>query len=78
MLTTNQDAIVQRMLRGENTPTIARAKKRSVDTVRKTIRVIYSRFGVNGAAELKARMAQGAFRVHVTGDDGREHNLQSA
>ena len=78
VLTTNQDAIVQRMLCGENTPAIARAKKRSVDTVRKTIRTIYSRFGVSSAAELKAGMAQGAFRIHVTDNDGREHNLRSA
>jgi DNA-binding CsgD family transcriptional regulator len=77
-LTANQDAIVQRMVRGENTPEIARAKKRSVDTVRKTVRAIYTRFGVSGATELKVAFAQGTFRIRVTDNGGREHNLQSA
>jgi DNA-binding CsgD family transcriptional regulator len=78
VLTANQAAIVQRMVRGENTPEIARAKQRSVDTVRKTVRTIYSRFGVSNAAELKAGMARGAFAIRFTDDIGREHNLRSA
>jgi DNA-binding CsgD family transcriptional regulator len=76
-LTANQDAIVQGMVRGENTPEIARVKKRSVDTVRKTVRAIYTRFGVSGATELRAALARGAFRIRVTDNGGREHNLQS-
>jgi DNA-binding CsgD family transcriptional regulator len=78
MLTKNQNAIVQRMIRGENTAQIARAKKRSVDTIRKTVRTIYSRLGVSSSAELTAGITQGAFLIHVTDDGGRAHDLRSA
>jgi DNA-binding CsgD family transcriptional regulator len=78
ILTSNQYAIVTRIARGEKTPAIARAKKRSVDTVRSTLRTIYSRFNVRSADELKAGMSSGAFRIVVADGDGREHNLRSA
>jgi DNA-binding CsgD family transcriptional regulator len=78
ILTSNQHAIVLRVIRGEKTPAIAHAKKRSVDTVRKTLRTIYARFNVRSADELKAEIGRGAFRIIVADGAGREHNLRSA
>ena len=78
LLTPNQHAIVQLLLAGEAAPAIARATKRSVDTVRQTIRAIYSRFGVRSSAELATGLSECLFRVHITDNDGRERNYRSA
>jgi DNA-binding CsgD family transcriptional regulator len=78
LLSANQNAIVERLLAGDKGPAIARAKKRSVDTVRQTIRAIYSKFGVRDTAELATGIAEGRFNIRVTDGNGREHNLRSA
>jgi DNA-binding CsgD family transcriptional regulator len=78
LLTANQNAILQRLLTGDRGPAIARAKNRSVDTVRQTIRAIYFKFGVRDTAELATGIAEGRFNVRVTDESGREHTLRSA
>jgi DNA-binding CsgD family transcriptional regulator len=77
LLTATQHDIVTRLLDGEKAPAIARARKRSVDTVRQTVRAIYSRFGVRNAEELAAGFASAFFNVRVDDVNGREHNLRS-
>jgi len=78
LLTATQHDIVTRLLDGERARAIARARQRSVDTVRQTVRAIYSRFGVRNPEELAAGIAEGLFNVRVGRLNGREHTLRSA
>lgn len=76
-LTPNQREIVQRLLGGNSAAEIARTKRRSVDTIRQTIRAIYSRFNVCNLSELKAGITAEIFNIRVGDGNGREHTLRS-
>lgn len=76
-LTAIQYEIVERLKNGDNASTIAQTRKRSVDTVRRTIRTIYERFGVRTRAELLGEMRTGSFNVSVQALTGRDYDLRS-
>lgn len=50
-----EDWVARRLLEGQSAAEIARARKRSVATVRNQIRKIYGKLGVGSRAELVAR-----------------------
>ena len=77
LLAANQRDIVERLLDVDRVPTIARATKRSVDTVRQTLRAIYSQLGVRSAEELVAGLVAGTFNVRASNQEGRKYDLRS-
>lgn len=76
-LTPIQHEIVERLKAGDNASTIARSRKRSVDTVRRTIRTIYERYGVRTRTELLSGIKTGSFIVSVRTRSEGDYNLRS-
>jgi DNA-binding CsgD family transcriptional regulator len=76
-LTPIQHEIVERLKAGDNASTIARSRKRSVDTVRRTIRTIYERYGVRTRTELLSGIKAGSFIVSVRTRSEGDYNLRS-
>ena len=76
-LTVIQNEIVERLKSGDNASAIARNRKRSVDTVRRTIRTIYERFGVRTHAELLSGIKTGLFSISVRPRNAGDYNLRS-
>jgi DNA-binding CsgD family transcriptional regulator len=76
-LTPIQHEIVERLKAGDNASTIARSRKRSVDTVRRTIRTIYERYGVRTRTELLSGIKTGSFIVSVRTRSEGDYDLRS-
>jgi DNA-binding CsgD family transcriptional regulator len=76
-LTPIQHEIVERLKAGDNASTIARSRKRSVDTVRRTIRTIYERYGVRTRTELLSGIKAGSFIVSVRTRSEGDYDLRS-
>lgn len=77
LLTENQHRIIERLIAGDTVPEIARAKHRSILTVRTTVRTVYQRFGVHSVSELAAAIASPEFRIHIVDVTGRKRTLRS-
>ncbi len=78
ILTENEHDIVMRLLRKENASQIARETKRSVHTVRTTIRGIYSKLGVHSVVELSDALACGELVIHCKETKERAFGLSSS
>jgi DNA-binding CsgD family transcriptional regulator len=78
VLTANEYDIVQRLLRKENAPQIARETQRSVHTVRTTIRGIYGKLGVHSVPQLSEALACGDLIIRVKEPVERTFGLASA
>jgi DNA-binding CsgD family transcriptional regulator len=65
LLTANEYDIVTRLLRNEKSPQIARDTKRSVHTVRTTIRVIYGKLDMHSVSQLSEAIARGDLIIRV-------------
>lgn len=77
VLTANQRDIVERLSRGDRAPAIARETKRSVDTVRQTLRVVYAQCGVKSGDELIAGLSDRTLRIIPSKQKTPQHDLRS-
>lgn len=76
-LTANQRDIVERLSRGDRAPAIAGETKRSVDTVRQTLRAIYAQCGVRSAEELIAGLGDRTLKILPSKQTNPQHDLRS-
>lgn len=72
LLTPNEYDLITRLLRDEKAPQIARETKRSVHTVRTTIRMIYSKLDVHSVSQLSGAVARGDLVIHTRPPDSHE------